>query len=106
MPVGACGICCDVCEFCVKGECVTCVPGTDEEGVRKKQDSLLEYSKMPCPILACAAEKKVDHCIKDCPDMPCENFRTGWQPRTGPGPCPYSESFLAMFPRRRAERSK
>ena len=103
MPVGACGICCDVCEFYVKGVCVTCCAGIDEEGVRKKQDYSMQYSNMPCPILACAFEKKIAYCIRDCGDFPCENFRTGWESRTGPGPCPYSDSYLAMFSRRRAE---
>ena len=102
MPVAACGICCDVCEFYINGKCVTCCAGTDEEGVRKKQESEVQKIGMQCPILACAAERKVDYCIKGCPDMPCENFRTGWESQMGSGPSPYSESFLAMFPRRRA----
>lgn len=102
MPVAACGVCCDVCEFYVKGMCVTCCAGTDAEGVRKKQESEMQKIDMKCPILACAAEKNIAYCIRDCGDFPCENFRTGWESHMGPGSSPYSESFLAMFPRRRA----
>ena len=103
MPVAACGVSCDVCEFYVKGVCITCVPGTDEEGVRKKQESEIKSINMECPILKCAFNKKVAYCIGDCQEFPCENFRTGWESWLGPGPFPYSNSFLAMFPRRRAK---
>ena len=102
MPLAACGISCDVCGLYVKGICSTCFAGTDER-VQRKLDEQMQAINMHCPILACAFEKKVAYCIKDCADFPCENFRTGWESWMGPGPCPYSDSFLDMFPRRRAE---
>lgn len=102
MPVAACGICCDVCEFYVKGICVPCAAGTNADGVRQKQDAEIKKLGMGCPILQCASEKKIAYCTRDCQDFPCEKYRTGWASWMGPGPCPYSESWLAMFPRRRA----
>jgi hypothetical protein len=47
----------------------------------------------PCPVLACARLRGVDHCIRDCRDFPCDNFRHG--------PYPFSQSFLAMYERRK-----
>jgi len=48
-----------------------------------------------CPVLACAIEKRVAYCMRDCEDFPCERFRSG--------PYPFSEGFLSMQERRRNE---
>ena len=99
MSVAACGISCDVCALYVKGICGTCAPGTDERAL-KKLDAQMELIKMHCPMLECAVEQKVGHCIRDCEDFPCTKFESGFESRLGPGSFPYSASFLAMFKRR------
>ena len=99
MPVAACGVSCDVCRLYIKGICGTCLAGTDERA-QKKLDAQLQTIKMYCPILACAVEKKVSYCLKDCQEFPCARFESGFESRLGPGPFPYSTSFLTMFKRR------
>ena len=96
MPVGACGMSCDVCGLYVKGICGTCVAGTDERA-QKKLDAQMQSIKMHCPILACAVEKKVDYCLRDCEEFPCTRFQSGFESVLGAGPFPYSTSFLTMF---------
>lgn len=90
MATGACGINCEVCGLYVSGACSSCGPGTGESGLRKlaAQEKLLGA---PCPILACAAEKRIEHCTRDCGEFPCARFN-GY---------PYSEGYLAMQARRR-----
>ncbi len=92
MPVAACGISCDVCGLYVKGICSTCVAGTDERA-RRKLDVQMQAMKAHCPILACAVERKVGYCLKDCEEFPCPEFESGF----GPEPFPYSAGFLTMF---------
>ena len=99
MPVAACGISCDVCGLYVKRICSTCVAGTDERA-RKKLDAQMQAIKMHCPILACAVERKVGYCLKDCEEFPCAKFESG----SGVGAYPYSASFLNMFRRRLGEK--
>ena len=99
MPVAACGISCDVCGLYIKGICGTCVAGTDKR-VQKKLDEQMNKIKMYCPILACAVEKKVGYCTKDCEDFPCVKFESGFEPLMGAGPYPYSTTFLNTFRRR------
>jgi hypothetical protein len=95
MPVAACGVSCDVCGLYVKRICGTCVAGTDEKA-RKKLDAQMKLLNKQCPILACAVERKVAYCLKDCEDFPCVNFESGlWD-----GPFPYSTQFLTMFRKR------
>lgn len=96
MAIGACGISCDVCRLFVAGVCSTCAPGTDERA-KEKLDVQLKVIKMHCPILACAVEKKVGYCLKDCNEFPCANFEHGFESVMGPGPYPYSAGFLKMF---------
>jgi len=52
----------------------------------------------PCPILACAAKREVDYCLRDCVDFPCNLFKQG--------PYPFSTGFLNMQQRRRTEMEK
>jgi hypothetical protein len=47
----------------------------------------------PCPLLACAVEKRMAYCPKDCEEFPCDLFRRG--------PYPYSKKYLNMQERRR-----
>ena len=102
MSVGACGISCDVCSLYVKGICETCTSGTEEDGARKKQESIRQAAHVHCPILACAVEKKVGYCTRDCSEFPCDKFKFGWESLRvqGSGPFPYSTSFLSMWKRR------
>lgn len=99
MPVAACGVSCDVCGLYVKGICGTCVAGTDERA-HKKLDVQMKNIKMHCPILACAVERQVSYCLKDCEGFPCSKFESGFETLMGPGPFPYSTGFLTMFKRR------
>ncbi len=93
MPVGACGVSCDVCKLRLMELCSTCGPGKSQEASRKieAQERLLGG---PCPILACARLRGVDFCLRDCGRFPCENFEAG--------PYPFSAEYLAMQRRRRA----
>lgn len=99
MPVGACGMCCDVCGLCIKEICTTCAAGTDERA-KKKLDIQMEKIRMHCPVLACAVERKVGYCLKDCNEFPCDRFESGIESVYGSGPYPYSSSMLRMFKRR------
>ncbi len=99
MPVGACGISCDVCGRNVKGTCGTCAAGTDERA-QKKLNAQMRLIKMHCPILACAVEKKVGYCLKDCEDFPCTRFESGFESVLGAVPFPYSTSFLTAHKRK------
>ncbi len=95
MPLGACGISCDVCKLKLLHLCSSCGAGKSQMAKAKlaAQERLLGA---PCPILACAALKGVDYCLRDCDLFPCENFAQG--------PYPFSQSFLAMQKRRRQQR--
>lgn len=91
MPVGACGICCDVCVLNELGTCSSCGPGRSIKAGEKlaAQERLLAGR---CKVLSCAHAKGVDYCMRDCPAFPCDKFR-GY---------PFSEQFLGMQKRRRA----
>ena len=94
MPTGACGIQCDVCRLNLRGICSTCGAGTSSEAERKleAQNRLLGA---PCPILECARLNRVDYCLRDCSQFPCDNFSRG--------PYPFSQEYLNMQNRRRTE---
>ena len=96
MAVAACGVSCDVCGLYVRGICGTCVAGTDERA-QKKLDAQMQAIKMHCPILACAMDRNVGYCLKDCEEFPCTRFESGFESLLGAGPYPYSNSFLNMF---------
>ena len=94
MPTGACGINCDVCKLNLKGICSTCGPGGSLEAALKIEAQKRILGR-PCPVLACAQLNRVDYCLRDCTDFPCDNFSTG--------PYPFSQGFLTMQRRRLQE---
>lgn len=66
MNAGPCGILCIVCHYYVRGLCRGCVRGD------LCPPSRAEVSA--CPILRCAADRKIPYCSRDCPDFPCALF--------------------------------
>lgn len=94
MSTGACGINCDVCRLCLLGSCSTCGPGGSQDALNKisVQERLLGA---PCPILACATEKNVKYCPRDCDKFPCDVFKAG--------PYPFGQGYLDMQERRRTQ---
>ena len=96
MPTGACGIDCDVCRLNLLEICSTCGSGMSQEG-REKLAAQLRIMGTPCPILACALEKRIAYCTRDCEDFPCDSFKRG--------PYPYSQGYLNMQERRHKEGS-
>jgi hypothetical protein len=95
MPTGACGICCDVCRLNLLGTCSSCGPGTSLQG-RDKLAAQQRLLGSTCAILACASMNRIEYCMRDCNQFPCDNFRTG--------PYPFSQGFLNMQERRLKER--
>ncbi len=95
MPTGACGINCDVCRLNLLEICSTCDSGRSQKG-QEKLAAQLRIIGAPCPILACALEKRIAYCPKDCEEFPCTLFRIG--------PYPYSEEYLNMQERRRSQK--
>ena len=96
MATGACGINCDVCRLYLRGVCSTCGPGRSAAaGI--KLETQVRLLGTPCPILSCAAGQRVDHCMRDCHDFPCEKFRLG--------PYPFSAAYLDMQSRRLREKA-
>lgn len=91
MPTGACGINCDVCKLNLLGTCSSCGAGKSPQAERKlaAQQRLLGGT---CSILACAKMNRVDYCMRDCRQFPCDNFHSG--------PYPFSKGFLNMQERR------
>ncbi len=95
MPTGACGIDCDVCKLRLIGTCSTCGPGKSDPA-RAKLAAQERLFGGTCAILACAAMNRIDYCMRDCDQFPCDNFRIG--------PYPFSEGFLNMQGRRLSQR--
>ena len=81
--VAACGLSCMTCPLMKAGKCKGCASGTEasEEMVAKK----------PCPVLKCAAMKKIDYCGTGC------KMFTKCPKLVGR---PYDKSFLAMIEKR------
>ena len=92
MTTAACGIDCTVCRLHVLGVCSTCGPGRSQAG-REKLEAQLRLFGQACPILACAVDKQIDYCLRDCDEFPCDWFAQG--------PHPFSQGFLDMQARRR-----
>ena len=92
MPTGACGINCDVCRLNVLGVCLSCGPGNSMEA-QQKMAVQVRVLGAPCPILECASNRGIDHCLRDCEEFPCERFQA----------YPFSEGFVKMQERRRNE---
>jgi hypothetical protein len=78
----------------VLGVCSTCGGGRSREATQKLAAQMRFFS-MPCPILSCAVERRIDYCPRDCREFPCDRFRESAYP--------FSEGFLAMQERRRAQ---
>jgi len=81
--IAACGLACSTCPLMAAGKCKGCSTGKDasEELLKKK----------PCPVLHCAAMKKIDYCGTGCKMFPTCKKLIGK---------PYAESFLAMIQKR------
>lgn len=95
MATGACGINCDVCKLNLRGICSTCGSGKSTEGAIKEA-AQVRILGSPCPILSCARMNRIDFCIRDCNQFPCDNFENG--------PYPFSKGYLQMQQRRREEK--
>ena len=89
---GACGVNCLACRLAVTGKCSPCGSGLSEQASRKLA-AQLQLIGGYCPILKCAADRKVAYCLRDCDDFPCDKFQSG--------PYPFSQGFLQMQDRRR-----
>ncbi|MFH1350147.1 MAG: DUF3786 domain-containing protein [Pseudomonadota bacterium] len=94
MPTGACGIACDVCGLRLLDICSSCGSGLSIEA-QKKIDAQNRIFGMPCLILECAHNNRVEYCMRDCSQFPCHLFRKG--------PYPFSEGFIQMQERRRKD---
>ena len=94
MPTGACGIDCDVCKLKLLGTCSSCGSGLSLEAEKKLavQQKLLGGT---CAILACARMNRIQYCLRDCHQFPCDNFSAG--------PYPFSQAYLQMQQRRRKQ---
>ena len=94
MPTAACGINCEVCKLNLLGTCSSCGPGKSLQAEKKlaAQQRLLGGT---CSILACANMNRIDYCMRDCNQFPCDNFRTSRYP--------FSKGFLNMQERRLKE---
>jgi hypothetical protein len=84
--VGACGLACAVCPLMKAGKCKGCASGTEA--------SAEMVEKKACPVLKCAAMKKLDYCGTGC------KMFTKCQKLVGR---PYAESFLGMIDKRLGE---
>jgi len=78
--VAACGLACSACPLMKAGKCKGCSSG---------KDASAEMLKMkPCPVLVCAAKKKIDYCGTGC------KMFTKCKKLIGR---PYAESFLVKI---------
>lgn len=81
--IGACGLACTTCPLMKAGKCKGCASGTEA--------SAEMVEKKPCPVLKCAAMKKIDYCGTSC------KMFTKCPKLVGH---PYAESYLAMVAKR------
>jgi hypothetical protein len=81
--IGACGLACTTCPLLAAGKCKGCASG--------KEASPEMVAKKPCPVLKCAAMKKIDYCGTGC------KMFTKCKKLVGQ---PYAESFLGMIEKR------
>jgi hypothetical protein len=94
MPTGACGINCDVCKLNLLGTCSSCGPGLSPEA-KKKLAVQQKLFGSTCAVLACAGMNRIQYCLRDCNQFPCDNFSAG--------PYPFSQAYLQMQQRRRKQ---
>jgi hypothetical protein len=76
------------------GTCSSCGPGLSLEA-EKKLATQQKLFGSPCAILACAKMNRIQYCLRDCNQFPCDNFSVG--------PYPFSEAYLQMQQRRRKQ---
>lgn len=81
--VAACGLACSTCPLMKAGKCKGCASG--------KEASAELLRMKPCPVLKCAAMKKIDYCGTGC------KMFTDCKKLIGR---PYAESFLAEIKKR------
>ena len=81
--VAACGLACTTCPLMKAGKCKGCASGTEA--------SAEMVEKKPCPVLKCAAMKKIDYCGTGC------KMFTKCPKLVGR---PYDKNFLAMIEKR------
>lgn len=77
--IGACGLACTTCPLMKAGKCKGCGSG------KEVTDGLVKMK--PCPVLKCAAMKKIEYCGTDC------KMFTKCKKLVGK---PYAASYLAM----------
>ena len=78
--IGACGLACTTCPLMKAGKCKGCASG--------KEASEAMVEKKGCPVLKCAAMKKIDYCGTGC------KMFTKCKKLVGK---PYDANFLAMI---------
>ena len=81
--IGACGLACTACPLMKAGKCKGCASGTEA--------SAEMVEKKPCPVLKCAAMKKIDYCGTGC------KMFTKCAKLIGK---PYDKAFMAMIDKR------
>ena len=81
--IGACGLSCTACPLMKAGTCKGCASGTEAT------PELLEMK--PCPVLQCAAKKKIDYCGTGCKKFAECKKLIGH---------PYAQSFMDMMKKR------
>jgi len=81
--IGACGLACSACPLMKAKKCSGCASGTEA--------SAEMLQKKPCPVLQCAAKKKIAYCGTDC------KMFTQCSKLIGK---PYDKSFMDMMSKR------
>ena len=81
--IGACGLSCKACPLLKAKKCKGCASG--------KEASPEMVAKKPCPVLKCAAMKKIDYCGTGC------KMFTKCKKLIGK---PYDKAFMAMIAKR------
>ena len=81
--IAACGLACKTCPLLKAGKCKGCASGTGASPAMLKMK--------PCPVLQCAAKKKIEYCGRD-----CKGF-TKCKKMIGR---PYDKMFMAMIKKR------
>jgi len=81
--VAACGLACNTCPLMAAGRCKGCASG------RQASPAMLKMK--PCPVLQCAAKKKIDYCGTGC------KMFTACKKLIGR---PYAASFIAGIKKR------
>ncbi len=81
--IGACGLACMACPLMKAKKCMGCASGKDASAAMLK--------KKPCPVLKCAAMKKIDYCGTGC------KMFTKCKKLIGK---PYAQSFIDMIGKR------